>query len=132
MIKEHVNVSELRTNNYVLIWGRPIQICGTLVLKHVAKVFTYNGLAILEYGCQEVFPIPLTPEWLERMGFTYSKTFGCYSKDFEILFCTDGNEYWLCEQNGNMLSKIGKPFQYLHQLQNLYFDLTREELQIKL
>jgi hypothetical protein len=76
-------------------------------------------------------PIPITPEWLGRLGFKYSKTFKCYSIDFELLFYSEGGEYWLCDQDAGKLQKIGKPFKHVHQLQNIYFALTGEELQLK-
>lgn len=127
-----INLNELRIGNIVLykqdndelpvlkIDGDSKTVCLDLLL----------GLNI-ELNEQDIDPIPITTEWLETFGFKYSKTFKCYSKGFEILFCMEGDEYWLCEQDAGKLQKIGKSFKYVHQLQNLYFALTGEELEIK-
>lgn len=71
-------------------------------------------------------PIPLTGEWLERFGFF---------KDGEYWYRRPAKIppiYWV---NSKPLYGInlGSPslgmFSYVHQLQNLYFALTGEELQ---
>ena len=73
-------------------------------------------------------PIPLTPEVLENCGF--EKVGGYYSKS-PIIF----HEYYI-EIEANDTSYRGSivPLyncKYLHQLQNLYFALTVEELEYK-
>lgn len=79
--------------------------------------------------------IPLTPELLWRCGFTHEGDMG-------IIGIQIGNQLWLeCVNeewsltpevwpSGSILS-FWNPPKYLHQLQNLFFDLTGEELQIK-
>lgn len=71
--------------------------------------------------------IPLTPEILEKAGFDYvtDKTFE--SKTFDI---------WVSEANGKY-TFTGRPdggilLEYLHQLQNLIYALTGQELIINL
>ena len=75
-------------------------------------------------------PIPLTPEWLERMGFDNdcNATFGEYNAEYRweinvlVLWGSDG-----CTEGHN----IHFPCNHVHQLQNLYFALTGEELTVK-
>lgn len=69
-------------------------------------------------------PIPLTEEWLVKFGFE-KDSFGClyfgYFYYRKSLFYSSGE-----------FSNIGLPnIQYVHQLQNIYFALTGEELTIK-
>jgi hypothetical protein len=87
-------------------------------------------------------PIPLTEEWLLKFGFVQSSnnlgnTFHILKKDGVIVMLTiehwtntDINSkyhnHWHCEYLLN-----GHKLQYLHQLQNIYFALTGEELTIK-
>lgn len=74
-------------------------------------------------------PIPLTEEWLLKFGFektpwyfnSYRLVIG--NNDYAILIDLDGD----CEVGDIITCKI----QYVHQLQNLYFALTGEELTIK-
>jgi hypothetical protein len=66
-------------------------------------------------------PIPLTPEIMVMAGF---------GKGGEGFYYKNGIEYNLDEQ---LLEGIGDvPLQYVHQLQNLYFALTGQELTINL
>lgn len=71
-------------------------------------------------------PIPLTPEWLERCGL--HKKFWNSDKDLKLEIYENkayiGNNF---STNASIIHNIN----YVHQLQNLYFALTGEELQIK-
>jgi hypothetical protein len=81
---------------------------------------------------QHIERIPLTPEWLDRCGFKRPEQREYFELN-GIYICLDDNECRLCEEDayeGNIIY-IGKPFRYVHQLQNIYFDLTQEELIIK-
>ena len=77
-------------------------------------------------------PIPLTEEWLERFGFSVRKSLGFEAYDLDdtytIYYNTTATPY------GFELS-FGVDFEieikHVHQLQNLYFALTGEELTIK-
>lgn len=81
-------------------------------------------------------PIPLTEEWLGKLGFEphFDKieeiNYFCY-KDFVIeneFFCfgyADAIVYDLLRVNKK------NPLKYVHQLQNLYFSLTGDELTVK-
>lgn len=81
-----------------------------------------------QYEEQELEPIPLTPPLLEKYGFVENeRRKGEWNKgDFEIDKEGDGFAVFASEWT------IGKPFKHLHQLQNLYFALTGEELKIGL
>ena len=73
--------------------------------------------------------IPITPEWLQRFGF--EKIGNGWQLDVEI------NHYCLYSESGKYVDlfvfsdEVGQQCQYIHQLQNLYFALTGEELEIK-
>ena len=75
-------------------------------------------------------PIPLTEEWLVKFGF--SKSFFTISNFFkkDIYLNIDNKGKWtfnLAEGIGVYLTDI----KHVHQLQNLYFALTNEELKLK-
>jgi hypothetical protein len=81
-------------------------------------------------------PIPLTEEWLVKFGFE------CIEKDVPCLRDRTMSRFFLNNFNIEILSD-GQIYQkhfestelincdYIHQLQNLYFALTGEELTIK-
>jgi len=65
-------------------------------------------------------PIPLTEEWLIKFGFVVAKT--RWRKGAVVLSKND---------NGYLFKTTAINIKHLHQLQNLYFALTNEELTIK-
>lgn len=76
-------------------------------------------------------PIPLTEEWLLKFGFKYSLKFNDFMfKDqndvFEIKPYKNGFLNSVIWHYNEILQEI----KYVHQLQNLYFALTGEELTI--
>jgi hypothetical protein len=75
-------------------------------------------------------PIPLTTELLENIGFKHGEYpiegrevyFKSYNEGVKVVVEPASDPYYKTD--------IGKPLVYLHQLQNLYFALTGEELPI--
>jgi len=94
--------TELRIGNWVKTIEGEIQI--------------QNGWEIDEGN--ETHPIPLTEEWLERFNWNPPKDIGVsFSLTTDEIHFVAGNYY--------------KKIEYVHQLQNLYFALTGEELTVK-
>ena len=98
---------------------------------------TWWRLELMEKNKLEYKPIPLTEEHLFKFGFdkiendipTYFKCFGnLIEDDYEFSF----NIYVDSEQS-YFITIFGRKIiiKYIHQLQNLYFALTEEELTIK-
>jgi hypothetical protein len=94
-----------------------------------------NDLAHIDYD-----PIPLTPEWLERLGATPFKSYvldredwSLYVGEYESSRIMYGDGFVYCEvPDANMWCPFNiRQLNYVHQLQNLYFALTGEELTIK-
>lgn len=112
-----INANELRIGNWVKNLGLDVKIEG-------------YGIAFCAEGKLIYEPIPLTPEMLEACGFEKSDV---YTNQYQ--FCT---EYLIDRQDGSFGFLVGddqseiSSFKYLHQLQNLYFALTGEEIEIKL
>ena len=88
---------------------------------------------------KSLVPIPLTEQWLERFGFRKSiigdavkiAVWGIeienQSQKFNLVRNLADGGYVL----SNELNFWSSPIIYVHQLQNLYFALTGEELTIK-
>lgn len=136
-----IELEELRIGNYLLYDGKVVHVTlltldiddeyeDTICFCELGKTTNEKGGWNRELA-DKLRRIAISREWLERLGLSYSKTFNCYSVDWELMFCEDGDKYYLCEQEVGELRKIGKPFYHVHQLQNLYFALTGEELKIK-
>jgi hypothetical protein len=81
-----------------------------------------NHLIVLAYGIENVFkPIPLTEEWLLKFGFEKSKSKFYYLNEFGVSLDFTAFIFKSCLWNSENV-------QYVHQLQNVHFALTSEEL----
>lgn len=86
----------------------------------------------------DLSPISLTEEWLIKFGFDKTKLNGCYkiglgAYDYELRDFTVLNNQWVVSviQPELWTAAFCWNIRYVHQLQNLYFALTGEELTIK-
>lgn len=134
------NANELRLNNIVLYKGSPIIVKGLrhndisdVEFERYDKYQSYDDYAI---DIEDIEHLPLTTEILEKCGF----------KDEWSGYCIQVNTGWLyinLERQSTRIEvahhsepidvTLELPFiQYLHQLQNLFFTLTGEELSISL
>lgn len=100
----------------------------------------YKNYAMLDFWQ----PIILTEEWLSKLGYKETESF---VTDYKLFYINDGNfdgnfivRFYRDDIDVAPFSKIplrsGDLFQsisiqYVHQLQNLYFALTGEELTLK-
>jgi hypothetical protein len=104
-------VNELRIGNLVEIIQRTKGIYTTIE----ASCLYLNRIDLVYK------PIPITKDLVLRLGFHYSVGIDLYKKR-EILMSTEFIVFL-----GNTWVQI----EYVHQLQNLYFALTGEELTLK-
>jgi hypothetical protein len=92
--------------------------------------FEGNEGDVFEFKNEDIKPIPLTPEVLEKCGFEkdISSQFGGYLINIceweKIRIVHSKIIGWHYPLNGYQKPIVN----YLHQLQNLYFALTGEEL----
>ena len=118
-----MEVKELKINNIVSIVGQP----GGERFNYSIPSGQSIDMIFVERNNHYPKPIPLTEEWLVRFdvlfGFNHCGSY--YSFELGL----DG--YDLRLNYGIGLSKYIGSCKYLHQLQNLYFALTNEELTIK-
>jgi hypothetical protein len=85
-----------------------------------------EGWEIDNIGLYE--PIPLTEEWLLKFGLTKEK-----DRSMGFNYTNNSKKFKLVMYKGNYGVKRSNYYktEYIHQLQNLYFALTGEELTIK-
>ena len=117
-----MKTTELRIGNYVM--DSPVNGDDVLDVQAI-----YTNLIIHEerhvYN-DELRPIPLTEEWLLRFGFKHSGNgFFIHAKSL-IELANIGDEYFHSGIKGVSLINV----HFVHQLQNLYFALVGEELQL--
>jgi hypothetical protein len=85
---------------------------------------TYEYIRLIHNGNKNFKPIPLTEEWLLNFGFE-SDEIEWWNGILSIGICKEGLRYLPTEQ---INVRVGIVLQHVHQLQNLYFALTNEEL----
>ena len=102
----HVIVTEIRTNNIVKI---------------------QDNTSSFDVGTCLV-AIPTTTEWLLKLGFKYNESSSLYEKRGYDVDIKDG-EY--CHFYIPEFGDWYQDTEYIHQLQNLYFALTLEELKLE-
>lgn len=106
-----MKANEFRIGNYVF-------------LKSKSKIYQILSGQEIDTGTdsEDFDPIPLTEEWLVKFGFK-NKEKGNFSFNENMDLRIFGDE---ADYNGIWVSRI----QYVHQLQNLFFALTGEELEM--
>lgn len=125
--------NELRIGNWV---ETPVTGCQQVVSLGIDEMEAARDFALPINTCgkySEYAPIPLTPEWLERLGAKEKKVPALPS---EWVFVTESIELsWSPDRPWevilfivNSLDSIQIDCEHVHQLQNLYFALTGEEL----
>jgi hypothetical protein len=130
-----MKANELRIGNLV----------NSTLLNECRKIDAW-ALSVIEQGNYQnshnttitVFePIPITKEWLLKFGFKHQyKTnigqdfFDC-SIDSEFQLYVNLNDSMVSINKKYVGNVYSKKIQYVHQLQNIYFALTGEELTIK-
>ena len=140
-----MKTSELRIGNYVSVHKGFEMMVTSIFTDEVYLDFippVVNEGDVWISNIKDVQPIELTEDHLLKLGFKMSK--GKWGNDFHILekdgfICmftiehwTDTKEdskfknHWHCKYQLN-----GNKLKYVHQLQNLYFALTGEELTYK-
>jgi hypothetical protein len=101
---------------------------GNLVNDNLGGILKIKGIKT-ESDLSHIRPIKLTDKWLIDFGF--EKTEWDNNNSFRKMV---GNNDYTIVFYSNCICEIGdvivKEIQYVHQLQNLYFALTGNELQI--
>lgn len=128
-----MEVKNLRIGNFILTNNKIIEID---FLTPYAIGYNNGNIGSNNSLLDNFKPIPLTEEWLLKFDFVKDRE--CFYKNF-----SNQGEFILFSNKTPvaLANRIVKPFyftcktivelEYVHQLQNIYFALTGEELEIK-
>lgn len=133
--------NELKIGNWVKYDGELYKVIGivTSINSNGTRYFrtqleTREGDFSKAKTQEWINPIPLTPEILEKCGWTYnneSDLFEIYGDArMSMVFRENVQSYVMF--NSILKALIAKRITYIHQLQNLFFALTGEELTVNL
>jgi len=118
-----MKANELRIGNYLQIDSLTD---GSKTIVDI-DLFHLNEIGSIKYQYK---PIPLTEEWLIKFGF-FEKYKSCCNRWNILSFTLLDNEDRNGDLQGVFIYDYKLEVSYVHQLQNLYFALTNEELTIK-
>ena len=132
-----MKVNELRIGNWVECKACFITL--RLRVDEIVKVncdysirMSPDGIHHIESLVDRLNPIPLTEDILTKLGFDKDEDGykGCIELSYgnTLLGYPDDNELYLSINSAEY--GIGQSIRYLHQLQNIYFDLIGKELKI--
>jgi hypothetical protein len=122
-----IKANELRIGNLVLIDGEESEIHGGLIADFETDCF--DG---------KIEPIPLNEEWLIKFGF--ERRVFAQRNEYILIIDIDNQKHFIefafpRNEKIQVIMYYDKCFykhiKYVHQLQNLYFALTGQELEIK-
>jgi len=126
-----IKAQDLRIGNLIALKGKIVKISaidhtGGIDYKHIDD--KQENEFIRNLYDPSALPIPLTEEWLERLGFVYKdKGFeGWYSPMVKGLSV----RVYVSEKAFKYSHSV-TPILFVHQVQNLYHTLTGEELTLK-
>lgn len=138
-----IDIKELRIGNYVnVIFEKEIDrgngIIEDVEFNEIVEVTGIDNLGLIwdeedrEWNEKDVSPIPITEEWLIKLGFekpviSWICNFSFCSNKFLLTEWDNDKGSWIISLNKNNGVLIDKA-KYIHQLQNLYFALTGKEL----
>lgn len=126
-----VKANELRSGNY--LQGKPLSIPRMGIWSNGITQITAYGIYCIENDISRTLePIPLTHEILKRCGFQTDEISYWYEFSFNgiVSYLTIGHykdNVFRFLPTGS-LSISGVQIKSVHQLQNLYFSLTNQEL----
>ena len=126
-----MEIEELKIGNWVLFNGYPVQI---RELQYISKIDVYldSNVNVATYK-----PMPLTEEILLKCGFETESKYD----DFKLngvniqscsMRCKTLERFSFYLNLGDENDELNNKIDYLHELQNLYYALTKKELDIKL
>lgn len=142
-----IEITDIRTGNYVyqIVWGT-IEKVEAVVVDPTGDPELSELVIENKHGNQEAFlldeffPVAILPDLVERMGFVRSlhvypdgstiKGWQAVSND-RFLLTRDLVTWYLEDISMDVPRYINKELSYLHELQNLYFALTGEELTLR-
>lgn len=125
-----IDAKELRIGNCILLRGAPVMVAGIPNLYKLLILGEQYAVEVEKFG-----PIPLTEELLLKCCFAYNSIDDCFDGlNLRVRIFGDS----ICAFIGFEVASGKKWYdanlevKSLHQLQNIYFDLTGKELEIPL
>ncbi|RAJ76533.1 hypothetical protein CLV59_10852 [Chitinophaga dinghuensis] len=132
-----IEETDIRTGNLVAYYDRNMQET-IFTVEGVWQGYIYNtGLPLSKIPCQKANPITLDINWLESFGFiagdpAHNEDPAIYSLKYNRLnsihICVRNECFQPMAESPSGMIPYGRPLVHVHQLQNFFHALTREDL----
>lgn len=132
-----LQISELRIGNYFLADGMPQTLSAISVMQNnqfksaLIGFYVDNKLQHIPADSEQLQPMPITDDILEKCGFKFDNYFKRWQKNKKVF--GSGVDMEL-DSDYTALDFSGRPvlkeIQHVHQLQNLYYALKRVEMMV--
>ena len=119
-----MKAEELRIGNFIIVSNPSSPIY--LSKKPTVEICNYHHISDICKGDEDwVYePVPLTEQWLIDFGFVKCSVSDAYNSHHLTIYKEDGS-FW------SDVITFGLEIKHVHQLQNLFFAITGEELDYK-
>lgn len=111
-----IQANELRIGNWVNEFGKDVQVS---IDDFINQDYKPN-----QHEFEYFNPIHLTEEWLVKFGFQKMDDNWYSNENYNLE--RDERGFWLSSQT----LQLSETFNYVHQIQNLHFALTGQELKL--
>jgi hypothetical protein len=114
-----------------MIPAKELRLGNWVMENQSGQLFKIEKGADIDSHATEFSPVPITPEVLSQCGFAFHNYFKLWQKNKKVQGTGPDMEldsgFWVLDFSHH---RIGVALKSLHQLQNLYFSLKQQELEI--
>lgn len=122
-----INSKGLMVDNYLQDAAGHIWQLGTV--GNIANVTSHDGQTIGNVDIEELQPIPITPDLLEKAGFQWTTKGLAYHTSVDAIRLLNRPEGWaVCTRQGHVFAYV----KHLHTLQNLCHAINGTDLVVNL
>ncbi len=126
-----VQYNEIRLGNYIEKYGKWLRVVAITDYPAKKTISAFSeSTDCYELQSSDFNPIPLSPDILQRCGFEHQYENKWANGEVELEKYNLSESYYLL--NGEERTNWSLRYEYLHQLQNLYYSLVNQELKIQL
>lgn len=126
-----MKANELRIGN-LLMYNSPVSLTSEMIELNIYHLSDILGETVLSCSDRKnaYEPIPISEEWLLNFGFDFQEPYHWFHNKIQPIFITksflESDTFLVKTTFGDKLTSL----KFVHDLQNFYFSITGEELEL--